>query len=153
MRLNSADLILKENEQLRKESENARDMISLYEQEYQKKMKELEVEYKKALTARKTAEGLLERETQKINERAEQICKAELEESNRRWKQKVQKMTEHHQKELEPIKTILFLSVTSQFAVLAFAAYTVETFGWMILGINLLVCSGYYGLRILRKRK
>ena len=153
VRLNNADLILKENEKLQKEVEDARVTMSLYEQEHQKKMEQLETECMKAQSDRKTAAALVERETEKISERAEQICREELEKSDRKWKQKVKKMTERHQKELEPIKTILFLSVISQFAVLAFAAYTVESFGWKIPGIHLLVYSGYYGLHILRKRK
>ena len=110
VRLNSADLILKENEQLKQEVKGARATIIHYENAFQKRMQNLEKKEADIAAEKRRVRKMKEDESELINEKAEEIANPKILTVKRKCEDAKAKMKHRHEEDTRNLKKwLLFL--------------------------------------------
>ena len=110
VRLNSADLILKENEQLKQEVKGARATIIHYENAYQKRVLNLEKKEADIAAEKRRVKKMKEDESELIKEKAEEIANPKIMIAKRECENAKNNMKYRHEEETKNLKKwLLFL--------------------------------------------
>ena len=110
VKLNSADLILKENEQLKQEVKGARATIIHYENAYQKRVQNLEKKEADIAAEKRRVRKMLEDESELIKEKAEEIANPKILTVKRKYEDAKTKMKHRHEEDTRNLKKwLLFL--------------------------------------------
>ena len=110
VKLNSADLILKENEQLKQEVKGARATIIHYENAYQKRVQNLEKKEADIAAEKRRVRKMKEDESELIKEKAEEIANPKILNVKRKCEDAKTKMKNRHEEDTRNLKKwLLFL--------------------------------------------
>ena len=110
VKLNSADLILKENEQLKQEVKGARATIIHYENAYQKRVQNLEKKEADIAAEKRRVRKMKEDESELIKEKAEEIANSKILTVKRKCEDAKTKMKYRHEEDTKNLrKWLLFL--------------------------------------------
>ena len=110
VKLNSADLILKENEQLKQEVKGARATIIHYENAYQKRVQNLEKKEADIAAEKRRVRKMREDESELIKEKAEEIANPRILTVKRKCEDAKTKMKHRHEEDTRNLKKwLLFL--------------------------------------------
>ena len=115
VRLNSADLIFKENERLKQEAETAKATMSLYEKDYQKRLEELQKAQTSVASQRSELSRLKADEKELIEEKAEELANRKTVLIKREYETDIERMENKHMADTAGLRG--WLKVISSYAV------------------------------------